>query len=1155
MRTRVKTETWLTNLPPARPHNVVMLADQARDQLLHRSWSWLRHLPVLAALFQLGIAQAWGAFIETAGKVVMEAEHFQTNSSGSGHQWLATNNVAGFVGTAAMQALPDTGASLSSVSNSPLLSYTIQVTNAGTFNLWLRGWALNTSANTVYLGADSGTAQQMNYTTTGAWVWQSVRVTLTNAGSHQINLWMREDGAYVDRLILARDSAYVPAGTGPAETTDFSLRLTSPAPGASFPAGATVLLTASASGISSNGVRFYVDGLLLNAVSNAPYSFASWIPSSGTHQVKVAATDGFGMNFTSPPVNVTLAAPLAATFRWSPDSSRIYVESGGTATLSQIQAALPRAPLCLLDPTNHIWFLGATLFVKDGATLQLHGSAAGGDVNELRLRSDNSTADGSVAAIDADWGTLDLDSVKVTSWDQLTSRPDTETATFGRAFIRARSRQTNSFLQVSTLNVVNSEIAYLGDNQSASYALTWNVAGEAPDVTIRGTIQGSRIHDSGLGVASWGDGDLVWSGNTIFSNTLYGFAGSDPAQKAVVAANQVFSNRFGVFFRWANSNGRIYVTGPGDATLSDIQKALPQAPLTLVDPTNKIWYLGATLWVTEGARLKLYGPAIAGDVGQLRLKSDTTTASNAFVEVRADWGWLDIRSTKITSWNNLSNGPNTITNFGRAFIRARSTLDPDGHTAHESRMDVINSDIGYLGTHDTEAYGLVWKVVDTTAKYLPPGSTNSLFGLVNVYGDILFSHIHHNNFGVYTYGAYGCRWAANEVDHNMAYGLDPHDDSDQLLIENNHVHHNGWHGIIASKRCDHGILRNNISHDNGLDPIDPHGNGIMLHRSCSDWIVTNNVSYNNLDSGIAIYASDRTLVANNICSNNANAGIRLNVGAAQNRVEGNQFLRSGNRGIDLFPGDDEPELTDPLNPDSVFKPARPYQNIFTNNVVGGSGLEIVRVESADNNLFAGNVFTGASNLIRFVNSTNNTMAGNAWPTNTLVTLAGTNLVTNTFFTTTTFRKQPLLALQLENNLATAIFSDDKGAITEVDKNSVNTTTTPSGSTLNLTTTLLGSGTNTVRTRNFTAVPVSGTVLIHPTTWNLSGTFNKAWTAQASSASINVSYVVGNLVPGTTYLVNRGLTQVASAPANSQGTIAFTSSTGSTSPVTYTITPR
>lgn len=31
-------------------------------------------------------------------------------------------------------------------------------------------------------------------------------------------------------------------------------------------------------------------------------------------------------------------------------------------------------------------------------------------------------------------------------------------------------------------------------------------------------------------------------------------------------------------------------------------------------------------------------------------------------------------------------------------------------TMGEARMDVIDSEIGYLGYHESESYGLVWKV-------------------------------------------------------------------------------------------------------------------------------------------------------------------------------------------------------------------------------------------------------------------------------------------------------------------------------------------------------------------------------------------------------------------------------------------------------------
>ena len=78
-------------------------------------------------------------------------------------------------------------------------------------------------------------------------------------------------------------------------------------------------------------------------------------------------------------------------------------------------------------------------------------------------------------------------------------------------------------------------------------------------------------------------------------------------------------------------------------------------------------------------------------------------------------------------------------------------------------------------------------------------SNPEVFDDVNVYGNIYDSDIHHNHFGVYTYGHQQGDWRRNKMHDNTAYGFDPHDDSDFLTIHDNEVYNNGNHGIIASK--------------------------------------------------------------------------------------------------------------------------------------------------------------------------------------------------------------------------------------------------------------------------------------------------------------------------------------------------------------------
>lgn len=151
--------------------------------------------------------------------------------------------------------------------------------------------------------------------------------------------------------------------------------------------------------------------------------------------------------------------------------------------------------------------------------------------------------------------------------------------------------------------------------------------------------------------------------------------------------------------RWAHSSQRIYVSGPVECTLTEINQAIPAtAPLDLVDPEARIWFLGANLFIEKGATVLLHGSEIGGDVDELRLKSNNSSDPYNFAFIRAQWGNLEIKNTRITSWDEAVNGPDTeYEKFGRAFIHVRSYLEAGSVVARESRMDVIDSEVAYLG--------------------------------------------------------------------------------------------------------------------------------------------------------------------------------------------------------------------------------------------------------------------------------------------------------------------------------------------------------------------------------------------------------------------------------------------------------------------------
>lgn len=71
------------------------------------------------------------------------------------------------------------------------------------------------------------------------------------------------------------------------------------------------------------------------------------------------------------------------------------------------------------------------------------------------------------------------------------------------------------------------------------------------------------------------------------------------------------------------------------------------------------------------------------------------------------------------SWDSSKNGPRKDESDGRSYISVISEVITDSsetcvgkakNEMGEARMDIEDSEMGYLGYHDSESYGLTWKV-------------------------------------------------------------------------------------------------------------------------------------------------------------------------------------------------------------------------------------------------------------------------------------------------------------------------------------------------------------------------------------------------------------------------------------------------------------
>ncbi|CAN5134147.1 hypothetical protein BH23VER1_BH23VER1_30870 [soil metagenome] len=170
-------------------------------------------------------------FLEDGGIVVMEAEHFTGSAGGMGRSWLVEAGAPGASGGAAVRA-SGTGSDAGDSTAGPRLDYRVWFSTPGVYHVWARMFGASDEDNAVHLGIDGSPvtygATQGVYVPPGSWRWQSkaigrpggeaVTILVESPGLRTLNLWMREDGVQVDKLILARAGDYKPDGHGELES-------------------------------------------------------------------------------------------------------------------------------------------------------------------------------------------------------------------------------------------------------------------------------------------------------------------------------------------------------------------------------------------------------------------------------------------------------------------------------------------------------------------------------------------------------------------------------------------------------------------------------------------------------------------------------------------------------------------------------------------------------------------------------------------------------------------------------------------------------------------------------------------------------------------------------------------------------------------------
>jgi CubicO group peptidase (beta-lactamase class C family) len=196
------------------------------DRLSWRGWVCCVSLVLFApALFAAPLQQS----SDGQGLVSIEAENFDANVAQGGHSW-TPNTSSGYSGAGALWASPNAGATVNRgyVVNSPRLDYQINFVATGSHYVWVRASGATKSDDSVHAGLDGNalsSADRITGVYANSWVWSRTtldgpvaRINVKTAGVHTLNVWMREDGLRLDKLLLTLDSAYIPTGMGPPES-------------------------------------------------------------------------------------------------------------------------------------------------------------------------------------------------------------------------------------------------------------------------------------------------------------------------------------------------------------------------------------------------------------------------------------------------------------------------------------------------------------------------------------------------------------------------------------------------------------------------------------------------------------------------------------------------------------------------------------------------------------------------------------------------------------------------------------------------------------------------------------------------------------------------------------------------------------------------
>ena len=179
------------------------------------------------------ITAAYAETTEKTGSVRIEAENFSDvlprTIVSVEYSWAivadSLDASSSFSGSGYIQANAADGASAATIgtaweTESPQVDYTITFSNAGTYYVWVRGFAASADTAGIYVGmAGSGSPSvRMDLQQLNRWTWSNtatgsptpVTFNIPTPGTYTLKFWMRDSGFAMDRILLTLSPTFRP---------------------------------------------------------------------------------------------------------------------------------------------------------------------------------------------------------------------------------------------------------------------------------------------------------------------------------------------------------------------------------------------------------------------------------------------------------------------------------------------------------------------------------------------------------------------------------------------------------------------------------------------------------------------------------------------------------------------------------------------------------------------------------------------------------------------------------------------------------------------------------------------------------------------------------------------------------------------------------